>query len=163
EWAAVPITSQIAYVAGTTSTGANTQAGTGRVLIVNTSNPAAMSVVGSLDIPGTVHALAIAVHGNEALVVSSTGGWQTPYDASTFGLPGNPTLPLLNISNPLAPTIIGSTVVTQDTSQNVGDITSQFGDLENTLRAVYLGNNQFAVSDVNAGGAPVLLLVNASD
>ena len=157
----MPITSQIAYVAGTTSTGANTQSGSGQVLIVNTSNPAAMSVAGSLDVPGTVQALAIAVNGNEALVVGSTGGWQTPYDSSTFGLTGNLTLTLLNISNPSAPTIIGSTVVTQDTFNDLGDIIGEIG-VANTLSAVYLGSNQFAVSDTQAGG-PVLLLVNASD
>jgi uncharacterized membrane protein len=157
EWAAVPINSQVVYVAGTTSTGADTQTGTGRVLIVNTANPAGMSVAGTLDIPGTVQALAIAVHGNQALVVGSTGGWQTPYDATSFGLTGNLTLTLLDISNPLAPTVIGSTVVTQDTFNDLGDITAD------NLRAVYLGNDQYAVSDTQTGGLPVLLMVNASD
>ena len=38
---AAPINSQVTYVAGSTSTGANTQLGNGQVLIVNTANPAA--------------------------------------------------------------------------------------------------------------------------
>jgi uncharacterized membrane protein len=158
EWAAVPINSQVTYVAGSTSTGADTQTGTGRVLIVNRANPAAMSLASHLDIPGTVHALAIAVNGNEALVVGSTGGYQSPVsDPSQLGLTGNVTLTLMNISNPLAPTIIGSTVVTQDTFPNVGQ------NATGTLQAVYLGNNQFAVSDTQAGIFPVILVVNASD
>ena len=155
---AVPINSQVTYVAGSTSTGANTQSGNGSVLVVNTANPASMSVADQLDIPGTVQAVAIAVDGNEALVVGSTGGWQSPFsDPTQIGLTGNVTLTMLNISNPLDPTIIGSTVVTQDTFPNAGD------NPAGKLQAIYLGNGQFAVSDTLAGGGPVLLVVNASD
>jgi uncharacterized membrane protein len=155
---AVPISSQVTYVAGSTSTGANTQIGNGSVLVVNTANPASMSVADKLDIPGTVQAVAIAVDGNEALVVGSTGGWQSPFsDPSQIGLTGNVTLTMLNISNPLDPTIIGSTVVTQDTFPNAGDNPAA------KLQAIYLGNGQFAVSDTLAGGGPALLVVNASN
>ncbi len=152
---AVPINSQVTYVAGSTSTGANTQSGSGSVLVVNTANPASMSVADQLDIPGTVQALAIAVNGNEALVVGSTGGWQSPYTEA--GLTGNVTLTMLNISNPLDPTIIGSTVVTQDTLPNAGD------NAAGKLQAVYLGNELFAVSDTMDGSTPELLVVNASN
>ena len=155
---AVPINSQVTYVAGSTSTGANTQSGNGSVLVVNTANPASMSVADQLDIPGTVQALAIAVNGNEALVVGSTGGWQSPFsDPTQIGLTGNVTLTMLNISNPLDPTIIGSTVVTQDTFPNAGE------NAAGKLQAIYLGNGQFAVSDTLAGVLPVLLVVNASN
>jgi uncharacterized membrane protein len=154
QWDAVPVTGQLTYVAGSTSAGTNTQLGSGAVLVVNTVNPASMSVATTLDIPGTVQALAIAVNGNEALVVGTTGGWQSPYTQA--GLSGNITLTLLDISNPLDPTVIGSTVVTGDTFPDLG--TNPTGK----LRAVYLGNGQFAVSDTQAGG-PVLLVVNASD
>ncbi len=154
----VPINGQVTYVAGSTSTGSSTQSGSGSVLVVNTANPAGPSVTTSLDIPGTVQALAIAVNGDEALVVGSTGGWQSPIsDPSQLGLTGNVTLTLLNISNPLDPTILGSTVVTQDTLPNLGENATP------KLQAVYLGNGDFAVSDTLAGGAPVLLVVNASN
>ena len=155
QWDAVPINDQVTYVAGSTSTGAKTQSGNGSVLVVNTANSASMSVSDQLSIPGTVQALAIAVNGSEALVVGSTGGSQSPYTEA--GLTGNVTLTLLNISNPLDPTIIGSTVVTQDTFPNAGD------NAENELQAIYLGHGQFAVSDTLAGSGPVLLVVNASD
>ena len=155
---AVPINSQVTYVAGSTSTGSNTESGSGSVLVVNTANPASMSVAGRLDIPGTVMALAIAVNGNEALVVGTTGGWQSPFsDPSQYGPTGKITLTMLNISDPLNPRIIGSTVVTQDTYPDEG--LNAWGK----LMAVYLGNGQFAVSNTQAGAVPVILVVNASD
>ncbi len=158
QFGSVPINSQVTYVAGSTSTGANTQSGNGSVLVVNTVNPASMSVAGQLDIPGTVMALAIAVDGNEALVVGTTGGWQNPFsDPSQFGPTGKITLTMLNISNPLDPRIIGSTAVTQDTFPNEGL------NAWSKLEAVYLGNGQFAVSNTQAGAVPVILVVNASD
>jgi hypothetical protein len=156
EWDAASINSQITYVAGSTSTGANTQVGDGRVLVVNTAESASISVTGQLDIPGTVQALAIAVNGNEALVVGSTGGSQSPYTEA--GLTGNVTLTMLNISNPLDPTIIGSTVVTQDTLPNASE------NAAGKVQAIYLGNGLFAVSDtLGSDGAPILLVVNASN
>ena len=155
EWDAASINNQVTYVAGSTSTGANTQSGSGSVLVVNTADPAGMSVTDQLDIPGTVQALAIAVNGNEALVVGSTGGSQSPY--IEMGLTGNVTLTMLNISNPLDPTIIGSTVVTQETLPNAGD------NAAGKLQAIYLGNGLFAISDTLAGSSPVILVVNASN
>lgn len=155
---AAPINGQIMYVAGSTSTGANTQSGSGSLLIVNTANPAALPVAGTLDIPGTVQALAIAVNGNKAMVVGSTGGWLTPFnDPSKIDLTGNITLTILNVSNPLDRTIIGSTVVTQDTFPDAGD------NPVGKLQAIYLGNGHFAVSDTQAAILPVILMVNASD
>ena len=155
---AVPINGQVTYAAGSTSTGASTQSGSGNVLVVNTADPSSLSVAHQLNIPGTVQALAIAVNGDEALVVGSTGGWQSPIsDPSQLGLTGNVTLTLLNISNPLDPTIIGATVVTKDTFTNLGE------NAAGKLQAVYLGNGQFAVSDTLASGTAALLVVNASN
>ena len=77
---------------------------------------------------------------------------------SEAGLTGNVTLTMLNISNPLDPTMIGSTVVTQDTFPNAGD------NPAGKLQAVYLGNGLFAVSEtLGSDGVPVLLVVNASN
>src|SRR5439155_6007998 len=71
---AAVVNSQVAYAASTTSAGGNTQSGTGRVLVVNTTDPANLSLFGTLDIPSTIQLQGIAVHGNRALVVGSTGG-----------------------------------------------------------------------------------------
>ncbi|HEV3344414.1 MAG TPA: DUF4214 domain-containing protein [Pirellulales bacterium] len=151
-----PVGGQLAYLVGSTASGADTQTGVGRVLIVNTSSPANLSVSGELDLPGTVVATAIAVNGNTALVVGSSGGLLSPFgDLSNSQLTGNLTLTLLNISNPANPTIIGSTVVTPETFASYG---------ENSLggfQAVSLGNNRF-VTDALLNGAFVVLMVDAS-
>jgi uncharacterized repeat protein (TIGR01451 family) len=152
----VPVTNNLAYMAGSTSTGADTQTGTGRVLVVNTSDPTNLSLSGELDLPGTVQALAIAVDGNTALVVGSSGGLLSPFgDSSNIQLTGNVTLTLLDISNPASPKIIGSTVVTQDTFAASGP--SPIGAID----AVSLGNNQFAVNGTILNGAFVVLSVDA--
>ena len=63
----------------------------------------------------------------------------------------------MNISNPLAPTIVGSTVVTQNT------FPSQQLNPAGTLQVVDLGNGQFAVSGTLLDGVPVILAVDASN
>ncbi len=60
---AVAVNNQIAYAASTTSTGADTQNGTGRLLIVDTTNPANLTLIGTLDLPGRV-AVGITPHGS---------------------------------------------------------------------------------------------------
>jgi uncharacterized repeat protein (TIGR01451 family) len=152
---AVAINGQIAYVASSTSTGGDTQTGVGQILVVNTSPP--RSVGATLDIPGTVQALAVAVDGTRALVVGSTGGWTSPFgNTSNLGLSGNVTLTLLDISNPANPTIIGSTIVTQNTFAAIGAAPT------GTVQAIDLGNGRFAVSNTLSGGRPTILCVDAS-
>ena len=68
------VNNQIAYIASSTNTGGSTQDGVGRVLVVDYSNPAALSVLGEVDIPGTYQVVAVAVQGDEALVVGKGGG-----------------------------------------------------------------------------------------
>ncbi|HEV3341450.1 MAG TPA: transglutaminase domain-containing protein, partial [Pirellulales bacterium] len=152
-----PITSSLAYVAGSTSTGPSTQTGTGRILLVNTSNPSSMSVTGELDLPGTVQALAVAVDGNTALVVGSSGGLLSPFgDSSNIQLSGNVTLTLLDISNPAAPKIIGSTIVTQESLATSGEFPT------GKLQAVDLGGDRFAINGTLLNGAIVVMTVDAS-
>jgi hypothetical protein len=161
ENAAVPVSSTVAYVAGTTSTGAVpkgqlTTPGEGRLLIVNTSNPASLSLekpVGQLLIPGTNRLLAIAVDGDRALLVGSTDGY------STDGLvQGNITFTVLDISDPLAPAIVGNTLVTTNTDANRvqnANLSDAFGG-----EAVAMGNGVFAVSETLWNGSPVIEEVN---
>ena len=94
---------------GSTSTGSATQTGSGQLQVVNIANPASLAVTDTLTIPGTVQAVAVAVQGNQALVVGSTGGWESPFDNAPDNLTGNITLTLLNIANPADPVILGST------------------------------------------------------
>ena len=75
----VSASSSLAYLVGSSSTGAATQTGSGQLQVVDLSNPASPAVTTTLQIPGTIQALAVAVQGNRALVVGSSGGWQTPF------------------------------------------------------------------------------------
>jgi uncharacterized membrane protein len=164
ENATVAVTPTIAYVAGTTSTGAvpngqTTTPGEGSVLIVNTANPADLtqeSPVGEILVPGTNRLLGIAIDGDRALVVGNSDG----YDSSGL-VQGSITLTVLDISDPLNPAILGSTLVTANTDPNKGqsDATSDgFGGM-----ALALGGGLFAVSGTELNGNPVIELVNIND
>ena len=147
---AVPINSQVTYVAGSTSTGANTQSGNGSVLVVNTANPASMSVAGQLDIPGTVQwpghrrewqrGPGRRQHGRLAEPVQRSVANRPhrqchPHDAEHQQSPRSDDHRLHGrddrIPSPMRATTRGG-----------------------KLQAVYLGNGQFAVSDTQAGGGP---------
>ena len=69
------------YVASTTSTGgfSSTQQGNGIVRVLDYSDPANLSEIRQVTIPRTVQVLEIAVDGDRALVVGSTGGWKSPF------------------------------------------------------------------------------------
>lgn len=152
----VLVDDQLAYVASTTSRGSDVQNGIGRVLIVDVSDPAHMALIRELQIPGTNTILDVAVHGNRALVVGSSGGLQQNFgDISNAGLTGNVTLTILDISDPEDPKVLGSTLVTEAVFPR--------GEAGGKIDAVDLGNGQFLVSDVSQGGAPIVLLVDLSD
>ena len=146
---AVAITDQLAYVLGSTSTGGNTQVGVGQLQVVDTSDPTHLSVVKHLAIPGMVHAVAIAMQGNRALVVGSTGGRKSPFNGlSDNGLTGTVALAVVDITDPANPQLVGNTLVTDSPVGSLG--------------AVALGNGKFAVSGVTVNGTPALMVVDTS-
>ena len=145
------VSSSLAYEVGSTSTGSATQTGNGQLQVVDVSNPASPSVTDTLTIPGTIHALAVAVQGDQALVVGSTGGWQSPFDNAPDNLTGNITLTLLNITNPADPVILSSTTVSGATVSSAG-----------TVSIVALGGNQFAIGNVESNGSPGVLIVDGN-
>jgi uncharacterized membrane protein len=152
------VNNHIAYIAGSTSTTtfASTPAGVGRVLVVDYSDPAKLTVLGEVDIPGTVHALDVAVQGNRALVLGSTGDWRTEVDnIAQAGLTGNLTLTVLDISDPLSPKVVGTTLVT--------DGTSAAASAASKISVLPLGNGLFAVSEANINGKSQILLVDPSN
>jgi uncharacterized repeat protein (TIGR01451 family) len=150
------VNDHVAYIASSTSTGSNSQSGIGRVLVVDYSDPATLSVLGEVDIPGTVQVVDVAIQGNRALVVGSTGGWRSEVDnIAQAGLTGNLTLSVLDISNPLAPQVVGTTQVTDSTLQPVSSIPK--------ISALPLGNGLFAVSEGLINGKPMLLVVDPTD
>jgi uncharacterized membrane protein len=152
------VNDHIAYIASSTSTSSflSQPAAVGRVLVVDYSDPANLSVLGEVDIPGTVHALDVAVQGDRALVLGSTGDWKTSVDDITqAGLTGNLTLTVLDISDPLAPKVVGTTLVTDG-----GFAPASAAD---KISVLPLGNGLFAVSEAEINGKSQVLLVDPND
>jgi len=162
QYATVPVSATAAYVAGTTSTGGipsgqTTTPGEGELSIVDTSNPASLTLAsgtGQLLIPNSNRLLGLAIDGNRALVVGNTDG-----HSSSGPLQGNITLTVLDITDPLNPVILGRTLVTSNVPSNaVGGRDDLFGGM-----ALDLGNGLFAVSHTDLNGKPVVELVNIND
>ncbi len=148
------------YVASTTSTGgfSSTQQGNGVVRVIDYSDPANLSQIRQVTIPGTVQVLEIAVEGNRALVVGSTGGWKSPFlGVADAQLTGRMTLTLLDITDHRNPFILGTTLVTESLNRPVD--TADGGAKLSTLA---LGNGRFAISRGFVDGKPVLLLANTT-
>jgi large repetitive protein len=149
------------YVASTTSTGGftSTQSGVGLLRVIDISNPANLTEVRTLSIPNTKHIVEIVIDGNRALLVGSTGGWKSPFTGpGDSQLTGNMTLTLLDITDPLNPLILNSTLITESVNRPVE--TADGGAKQSTLA---LGNGLFAVSRGFVNGQPVLLLVDTND
>ena len=70
------VNDQTLLVGSTTATGSNVD-GTGLVMVVDTSDPSNPTLVNSLQIPGMTLVIGIATYGNEALVIGSSGGWNS--------------------------------------------------------------------------------------
>lgn len=152
------VNSNLAYVVGTTSTGGDTQAGNGRLLLVNTSNPSDLALLDQIQIPGTVHAVNIAIDGNRALVTGSTGGWRDNFGSlDNSGLTGNVTLTQLDISDPLHPVVLGTTHLVQGTTYPAQGLGGRRVD------TIALGNGLYAVSGILKDGAPALLIFDPTD
>ena len=111
----VAVNDDTLLVASTTGTGTDIQSGTGCVLVVDTTDPANPKVTGVLDIPGTLDSLDIAVEGDQALVIGSTGGLSFN-SLSDYGFTGNLVLSTLDISDPEAPRLIASQMLSTATS-----------------------------------------------
>src|SRR5207244_1733970 len=128
----------------TTSTGSNVSSGVGRLLVVDTTNPTHPSTLTTLDIPGTLELAGVAVQGNRALVVGTTGGWKNQF-TTDYGFTGNVTVTVLDTTDPAHPTILG-TLVTPNTPHR-GALTPMFAVRD-------LGNGLFAVSNTDLNGNP---------
>jgi hypothetical protein len=140
--AVTPGASGVLYVSSTSSQG--TTFGVGQVRVVDAADPANLSQVTSLEIPGTVEVMDIAVRGNRALVAGTTANFQSA---------GNIALSVLDLTDPRNPQRIGTTI---DTG---------FAFVDGKLVVEDLGNGQFAVSRAGRSGtnSPVILLVDLTN
>ena len=112
EYGGTLVNDSLAYLAGLTPGGTMITGNTGDLLVVNVADPDSMSVVTSLTIPDTYTILNVAVSGTTALVVGDAEPEPSTYNAGATGAGNNLTLTVLNIANPEAPQIMGSTLVT---------------------------------------------------
>ncbi len=110
-WAITQVSPTIAYVSGSSSTGTDTQTGVGLVHVVDISDPRNIHVIRDLEIPGTVHVVAIDVVGTKAFITASTGGWHQNSTDARFT--GNAVLASLDISDPANPQLIHTQVLAE--------------------------------------------------
>ena len=161
-WQAAAVNDNIILVATTTSEGSN-PSGYGRILVVDTSNPASLEILKEVQIPNTVHATGIGIQGNLALVVGNTGGWSgriLPPLYPLWRLSGNVTLTALDITDPLNPVVIG----TIETNGRAGiDNTDTTVDTRSDTTVTPMGDGFFAVSGIALDDEPVLMVVDATD
>ena len=143
------INDNIAYMASTTLTGNSVTNGVGRILVVDDSNPSDLSVLGEVDLPGTVQAIDVGIQGNRALVVS------TASLDSGLNSKGNLVLSVLDMTDPANPILL-STTVTKAQFPPANSVGAK-------ISVMSLGNGLFAVSEADVNGKPVLLLVDPSD
>jgi uncharacterized repeat protein (TIGR01451 family) len=137
------INSTTAYV-GTTTETSFPGSGVGQILVVDASDPNNLKVLDTVNIPGMFIVRDVAVQGNRALVVG---------EAPVVGGVRSLALAVLDISNPLAPVQLGSTLPTGATLPGG---TFRFFDQS-------LGNGLFAVSPAVVNNKPALLVVDPTD
>jgi transglutaminase-like putative cysteine protease/uncharacterized membrane protein len=133
-WEIVQVDANTLLVAGSTVAGDDTETGNGVVEVIDISDPANMTVVRSLVIPGTVQAVGISVEGDRALVTGSTTGWQ---DLGSLDFTGDTVLAVLDISDPRNPALLGTQTLDRSSRGPYAQFTAP------------LGNGQFVFSSLN--------------
>lgn len=122
-------------IATITSAGGDPNVGIGRIRVVDISNPANMTVIDAeeVQIPGTVQLTGLAIDGDRAFVVGSSGGWTEP-DIS-HGLSGTIVLATLDVTDPRDPHLLNTHTLSRRsrgigaTLEHVGDDLYAFGSL----------------------------------
>lgn len=140
--------SNLIYVGGSTSTGGQ-NTGLGRLQVVDTTNPAAMTVAHTQTVAGTVHLAAPLVDGNLGVSLGNTGGFATGFGAKP-AQQGNIVVVTFDLATPQTP-VLRAAVQTQFKPGIGGG-------------AVKVGTNLYAFAGVrDVTNQEVLLVVNATD
>jgi uncharacterized membrane protein len=144
-WQVAAVNDHTLLVGSTTATGSNVN-GQGVILVVDTTNPASPSRLGTLMVPGMGVVTGIVVQGNRAFVIGSTQTFQD----GVSGLAGNVVTATLDLTNPQQPVVL--------TTQTLNVPSIGMAELYS------LGNNLY-VTDSFAGPnkTPQLLVFDASD
>lgn len=140
--------SNLLYLGGSTSTG-NQNSGQGRLQVVDTTNPAAMTVVHSQTISGTVHLAAPLVDGTLGVSVGNNGGFVGTYGAEPGQL-GNIVVATFDLTNPQSPAL--RRAVATQFKPGVGGGSAR------------IGTNRYAFAGIrDLSDREVLLIVDAAD
>ncbi len=135
---------------GTTSAsggGSTLNTGVGQLLVVDVSNPAAMSIVQTVNVPGTVHLYKPIIQGNLAIAIGAAGGYHVPCCAPDNGPIVAATF---DITDPRNPVLLAT--LTTDLNPAAG------GGL------AAIGNNLFLFAGIqNSTNQLVLLEVDTTD
>lgn len=100
------------YLLSTTNTGSNTSTGLGRLVVVDTADPANPRALSQVSLPRTNTLNCGALDGSTVLAVGNTSSWTSPGD---FAIRGDVTLTTLDVSDPRNPRPL-ATVVTSGKS-----------------------------------------------
>ena len=137
-------------VTTTTVQGTDTNAGVGRIRVIDIANPAQLSIVeaGELQIPGTVHLISLAKDDALGVALGSTGGWND--FQQDLGLTGNVVVATLDLTNPRQPVLIATRVLDRRS--------------RNLNRMEVIGKGLFIASSLGGvGDPPQVLLIDARD
>ena len=137
----------VALLPSSSAQGAAT-GGTGRIHLVDISDPADLSVSNTLDIPGTRVLTGTGILNNRALVCGSNGGF-VMQDGSPV-LSGETTLTVLDVTDPNDPQILSTH---EEPSINISS----------NINAIPGINGFFALSSTSINDTPAIVLVDISD
>jgi uncharacterized protein (TIGR03437 family) len=158
-----PYSSQLAYVAATTSQGSATQTGVGQLWVVNTSNPSAMSLVKAINVTGTLQVFAPLIQGNTAVSIGDSGGWRQPC-CGTNAFTGNAVVTVYNISSPQDPQIVANVTTSYLPGPAVGRGAAVIGPNLFLFGGVIdiTGTNYFLLVDTTNPANPAITTIRVS-
>jgi uncharacterized protein (TIGR03437 family) len=162
-YGAAPYNGQIAYVAATSSQGGATQTGVGQLWVVNTANPAAMSIVTKVNVPGTLQVVAPLIQGNTAITLADTLGWREPC-CGTDAFTGNIVVTVYDITNPQSPQIVSNVTTNYLPGAAIGHGGVVIGPNLFLYAGVIdvVGNNYFMLVDTTDPKNPVITTYQTS-
>jgi uncharacterized protein (TIGR03437 family) len=154
-----PYNNQLAYVGSTTSQGSATQTGVGQLWVVDTTNPAAMSMVTQVNVPGTLQIFGPLIQGNTAVTIGDSGGWREPCCGNN-AFTGNIVITVYDVSDPRNPQITANVTTPYLPGPGIGRGTAVIGPHLFLYGGVLdsSGNNNFLLVDTTNPASPSITL-----